>query len=111
MKHYMNGYLLNNVKNTSLDPIQFYDRVQVLDGCELDPWVVFHAPLNWEYVPLKHRSLYAQRYMYRVRKAGWFIFDESLDNAKNFLNIIDTVYIRAEVIKFKQFVAIRFIPK
>ena len=104
-------HIIKNVKNTSLDPIQFYDRIQVLDGCELDPWVVFHAPLNWEYVPLKHRSLYAQRYMHRVRKAGWFIFDESLDNAKNFLNIIDTVYIRAEVIRFKQFVAIRFIPR
>ena len=109
--HASSHQIIKAVKNTSLDPIEFYDSVNALDGCELNPWVVFHAPLNWEYIPLEYRSLYALRFMQRVSKSGWFIFDESLGNAYIYLNIIDTLYTRAEVIRFHKFIAIRFIPK
>ena len=103
--------IIKAIKNISLDPIQFYDRINVLDGCELSPWVVFHAPLNWEYIPLNYRFLYAQRYMLKVRKSGWFVFDRSLNNSFHYLTIIDKLYMRADVLSFKQFEAIRFVPK
>lgn len=101
---------LQTIRHQFGESVQIFERLPLVDTENVGaPWSAFSAPANFAFIPPDQRRIYLRRVAQRLHRTGWVLYEEG-DEVFGYLSDYDSVYRRAEEMRFGAFRARRYLP-